>query len=482
VNRKRQVDAIVFGDGPAGTTVARCLAALGHSVCISQREQRTASPNARWETLSPGALELLRLHHEEAWPAIERLVIPCRATVLWTRDDARKPAVHRGMLVDRRGLDLILRASATAVGAVAIHRDPLPLSRFVVDAGGRSSAFPAPRSLLGPRTLALTARIAGSDLATRSTRVESLADGWLWAGRGDDAHATVTLFLSPRTVRSWPHKEHPTHFFEILRSSSLAASKSASRIVSNIVVRDATPAATATLADSGIMRAGDAALALDPLSGQGLQHAFVSAAQVAIVLHTMLAREESSALAQEFYRARHAEAAGEHALSCRAFYKRQDRFNGEFWRERLSENSLPSLRETRSTTLDVLRQDKLILSHEVRWKEVPVIKGDFIESEHALCHPSLMRPIAYLEGRVALDMLAAVSGEITPRALLQGWAERAPWGREVGLRALQFLVHHGILLPAGPRSGCQSEAALPLSSTSVGTGPSFSTMARTTSA
>ena len=228
--------------------------------------------------------------------------------------------------MDRRLLDSILLTSAAAAGVNSWVIGPnLPLpsiagdsaawalpsgqsgtpdirSRFLVDAAGRSSAVHGTRYPLGPRTLALTAHIAGTDLQLRSICVEALAETWLWAGRGNEADAAVTLFVSPRTVRGWPLGERQTRFLQALQGSSLTASGNAPRMMSNLIARDATVVERTPLSDDGLLRVGDAALALDPLSGQGFQHAVVSAAQVAIVLHTMLAREESSTLAREFYR------------------------------------------------------------------------------------------------------------------------------------------------------------------------------------
>jgi hypothetical protein len=235
--------------------------------------------------------------------------------------------------------------------------------------------------------------------------------------------------------------------------------------MSNLIVRDATALKHTPLTDDGLLRAGDAALAFDPLSGQGVQHALASAAQVAIVLHTMLLREESSALAREFYSTRHAEAAHEHVSACRIFYQRQDRFDGEFWRERKGGSTLPFRSERRSVSLHTRMHETLILSPEVYWKEIPVIARGFIEKKQALFHPSLTRPVAYLEGQAAFHMLVDLAGEVTGFALLQRWADRAGLTKEAGLRALCFLLRHNILVRVGAQGRCKLVIRLPASHT-----------------
>ena len=456
MNRKSRFDVIVFGCGPAGATVARCLAALGHSVCVVQREQRIATSDARWETLSPGALELLRLHHREAWPKIERLLISCQATVLWTHDDGRTPIVHTAALVDRNELDRVLRTSAVAAGALPCDCTFASSSRFTVDAGGRASAIPSTRVLLAPRTVALSAHVAGAEIGPRGTRVESLADGWLWAGRSDKAYAAVTLFLSPHTVRAWRQAKRPAAFLDMLRGSSLfGGTGSAPRLVSNITARDSTPALRAPITTNNVLRVGDAALALDPLCGQGLQHALVSAAQAATVLHTLLVREGSSRIAREFCLTSHAESVREHVSACKTFYRRQNRHEGDFWRERASEeltsSSLHS--EAQRVTLDGWMNERLVLSRHAFWKDLPVIAREFIEHAPALMHPSLSRPIAYLEGLPAIELLSGLRNADSGRALLQIWRSRLP--EAASIRALQFLLRRGVVHSARRTPNCE---------------------------
>jgi len=475
-----EFDAAIVGGGPAGSTVARCLALHGHRVCLLHRAPQADSLHSRWETLSPGTFDLLRLHHFDVWPSIAQLLVPCSTSVLWTRSDkpSEQGAIPHGMLVDRRLLDPILRASATAAGADCLEvgaNMPLPLidrgsvawclsfnqsaapdirSRFLVDAAGRSSAIRRTRLTLAPTTLALTASVVDARLDPDTTCVEALRDGWLWAGNGSGSNAVVTLFVSPWTVRGWPLGEHSARFLEMLCGSSLLAGGGTSpRLASNFRAHDATAAERTPFTADGLLRVGDAALALDPLSGQGIQRALVSATQAATVLHTMLVREESAGLAGQFYIESHREAARKHAMMCQAFYRRQDRFDGAFWRERTSEIFPPSPPHASWASLDAWLDERLMLSHAASWKNVPVIAGEFIENRRALCHPSLSRPIAFLEGEPAAEMLANLSAGVTGPALLRQWAERYRLPTAAGARALQLLARHGILQPAGRKSG-----------------------------
>jgi len=196
-----------------------------------------------------------------------------------------------------------------------------------------------------------------------------------------------------------------------------------------------------------MLRVGDSALALDPMSGQGVQHALTSASQAAAVLHTLLVREGSAAFAREFFQSRHVEAAREHTAAFTAFYRRQNRYEGDFWRERVGEDLHSTLLEPSSErpSLGYSMHERLVVSKEARWKETPVMAGEFISAVSALYHPSLTRPVAYLEGRLASELLNCFSGSMPGIEWLDAWRTMLPDAAR--LRAFRFVTRHGILQP-----------------------------------
>jgi hypothetical protein len=294
--------------------------------------------------------------------------------------------------------------------------------------------------------LAMRAHVAGLRIAPCHTQVEALANGWLWAARRDSADSTtVTLFISPTILRRRPRGQHSACFLKMLQSSSLADSSNSLRVVSDFNLCDATPAARSPLADDGVFRVGDASLALDPLSGQGFQRALSSGVQAAIVLNTILARDKSAAFARDFYLDRHREGVREHTATCRAFYRRQDRFDTAFWRERaLGEGSpeWPLLPHSLPPRVD----EKLFIAPEVRWKNTPVIEGEFVECRPTLSYPSLRRPIAFLEGELVANLLHPFAEGCTGSAWLQSWSAHPGMPPAACTRALKFFLSHEILV------------------------------------
>src|SRR6185436_3851791 len=87
-----------------------------------------------------------------------------------------------------------------------------------------------------------------------------------------------------------------------------------------VTVCDATPAYDDEPASADAIKVGDSALALDPLSSQGLASALGSALHAAAAVHTILDRPQDAALAIEFYRRARAAGRAFHARTTARLY------------------------------------------------------------------------------------------------------------------------------------------------------------------
>ena len=98
-------------------------------------------------------------------------------------------------------------------------------------------------------------------------------------------------------------------------------------------VRDATPRMGADLIANDFVRTGEAAVAIDPLSSQGIQEALLAAIQASAAVHTMLTPDGDHTAALEFYRERRQAAATRGRLNAARFYQpHADR--SSFWMRR----------------------------------------------------------------------------------------------------------------------------------------------------
>jgi flavin-dependent dehydrogenase len=475
VEEPRHFDVGVIGGGPAGATAAHWLAERGHRVALFHRPRRATPADPVWETLSPGALELLRFAHPRVWLRIEEYLVGCLATVLWSRSDSKSSTGRSAMLIDRRRLDPLLRQSAIDTGAtlfssssvvsraedawiIATNAAPIRC-RFLVNAAGRLSALREGRAIHSPRTVALTAKISGSCLNDGESHVEAAPDAWLWAVRSRDAKTNVTLFVAFETAHRWQREDRNAAFLQCLRKTSLCVPQRRVRISSRIRGVDATIAGQLRVFSNVEAHIGDAALALDPLASQGIHHALLSAQQAGAAINTTLVKGDAK-LAGIFVNERHCEALQQHLSACSALYHRQDIFHTPFWKER--SHALigvpPTLLGEPLFGVDALLETPFSLCPRVRWQTFPVIVGDFIESRSALCHPLLSRAVAFLEDQSLCDLLANLPPRFTAAWLLRRWIEKGV-PAAIASRALVFLVRYQVLVARGEDLGQRATAA-----------------------
>jgi flavin-dependent dehydrogenase len=356
-------EVAVVGAGPAGAAAAITLRALGRTVVLLDGRGRNTGYVA--ETLSASIEETLR--KLGVWTRFLRLpMVPCSGILsawgserpVWRSSIA--DARGRGWHIDRRYLDDMLVEAARAVGTVVLRdaraaqvelQDMLwkvestvgPLAaRWLVDATGRGAKILRRLGVPWKRfddQVALTARLhSGGGPSHRVLVLETAADGWWYSlpcGRG---HRVVALVTDARTLRT--REEGITEFFR----SRLAQTRHVSTLVTGEGVR--TPLARGAACGAALQSyglgwsaVGEAAQALDPLSGQGMCHALGSAIETACGIDASLAGHPDLlarlAKRQEFRFARHLE-------HRRSLWMRELRWStAAWWRHRQGPSPVP---------------------------------------------------------------------------------------------------------------------------------------------
>jgi flavin-dependent dehydrogenase len=301
------VPILVLGAGPAGTAAALGLVELGHDVTVIHSPRRVGET----ETLSPRAVQSLRsLGVDEALAAIEP---PCAKHVSWAGTERELPGEA---LVDRASLDAGLLAALERRGVRVLRDrvtgiretpDEIAISResggrlsaaLAVDARGRGA--PAARALArGPATTSLVQRFR---VPLRDPRVcvTSLAEGWAWLA--DDGRGALAAQLTLAADRVPRRNALAGLLRERLESApSCAALLRDAEPLGAPRARAATPLLHAALPSARRLRVGDALLAVDPLSGNGIFQALSSARVAPAVLNTIVQAPQSRALAERFF-------------------------------------------------------------------------------------------------------------------------------------------------------------------------------------
>ncbi len=301
------VSLLVLGAGPAGTAAALGLVALGHEVTLVHAPRRAPAR----ETLTARALQALQtLGVDEALAAVAP---PCAKWVSWAGVDRELSGEAQ---VDRVRFDAGLLAALARRGArivrarvvgVREHRDDVEVAlegeaplraAFAIDARGRGA--PAGSALArGPATTALVQRFR---VPAREPRVcvASLADGWAWLADDGAGELTAQLAIAAEAVPRRSALGGLVHArlsseprcAELLRDAEPQGAPSA---------RAASALLHAALASPRRLRVGDALLAVDPLSGNGIFQALASALVAPAVVNTILRATEARALAERFF-------------------------------------------------------------------------------------------------------------------------------------------------------------------------------------
>lgn len=339
---------VVLGAGPAGAAVALGLKRLGYSVSVVSEWRRFAA----LEGVSQRVLEALRGAGLNR--ALAVVGEPSRRHSRWN-SEAQNRNVE--FLLDRPRFDQGLRDDLHDAGialiearVLGVHQQdghslieldgaPSLSADFHVEARGRQAPQhdkALGRAARGPETLSLLNRWQGPPGKSASA-VESQPDGWMWMARQADGRCywQWTLDVSATPL---PDKKALLDFCRERRWQSPLARAffdSDQEQELELHARSSTAILTPVCGGDNWLRVGDAAMAVDPLSGNGIFQSLSSALQAPAVINTLLAHPERRELALRFHQQRVEHLFWRFARLGRDFYLEERRWAEEpFWQVR----------------------------------------------------------------------------------------------------------------------------------------------------
>jgi flavin-dependent dehydrogenase len=336
---------VVAGGGPAGVAAAIGLVRSGHAVKL------VSLPRGMPAVEGLSERTLAALETAGCTSAAGRATIEVRREALW---NGRANSFNREWLVDRTAFDRALLDDARAAGVEVVaaragrpeerpEQGPggwrLPLegngvpaaldTGFLIEARGRRSFG---RRRRGPATLALAQRWQGVPPGAR-TALAALPFGWAWLASRGDGSALLQLVVSAEDKAG--RTLGPARLLDQARGLLPTGWLGAGRPLGRPFGRDASHQRSAALIGSGRIRIGDAALALDPLSGHGVFEALASAGAAVAVVNSLRDPEGDHVAARAFYRGRVAETFLRTARVARDFYRLETRWaDAPFWLQR----------------------------------------------------------------------------------------------------------------------------------------------------
>ncbi|MGY2262049.1 flavin-dependent monooxygenase QhpG [Pseudomonas sp. SDO55104_S430] len=335
---------VILGAGPAGAAVALGLRRQGYAVTLISEWRRFAA----LEGVSQRVLEALRgagLHH-----GLAQAILPSQRQVNWNGQQHAqnveflldRPTFDRGLREDLReaGVELIEGRVLSVHSAATEHRididgrEPL-IADFLVEARGRQAPALG-KGLRGPETVSLLNRWQATPGITASA-VESLADGWAWMARRADGQCYWQWTVDVASAEL-PGKAQLLDYCRQRRQASALAQGffgGEPEVDLQLHARSSTAILSPQVCGEHWIRVGDAAMAVDPLSGNGIFQSLSSALQAPTVINTLLRKPERTALAQRFHQQRVEQLFLRFARIGRDFYADEQRCQAlPFWQAR----------------------------------------------------------------------------------------------------------------------------------------------------
>jgi len=334
---------VVLGAGPAGAATAIGLRRLGYPVTVVSDWRRFAAV----EGVSQRVLEGLR--HAGLGGALSEAAMPATRQVRWNGEHLQ---MNQEFLLDRQRFDRALRADLARAGVTLIegrirevvraegHQVRLDdgqmlQAEFLVEARGRQAPLAADR-MRGPETISLL-NVWHDAPGAPASAVESLDDGWSWMARLADGRCYWQITVDAQGV---PTKAAlPEYCATRRRDSALVAELFGAQAMepAQVHARSSTAILAGECVGDDWIRVGDAAMAVDPLSGNGIFQSLSSALQAPVVINTLLRRPERAALARQFHQQRVEQLFMRFARIGRDFYgQEQARAGLPFWARRRS--------------------------------------------------------------------------------------------------------------------------------------------------
>lgn len=302
---------LVAGGGPAGAAAALGLNALGYDVCVVSAPR----PFAALEGVSERVISAMRAAGFRS--ALQHIAPPSARTVTWNGNTS---AANTEALIDRQKFDAALLDDLQAQGVRVLRERISALSEqadgwllstasgqlirgdFLLEARGRAAPAAGTARLRSAETLALLQYWQAQPGAAWSA-VQSLPMGWVWLAQRADGRRYLQLTLDAATalpdkasLPAWCRARvaHLPRLQAFMQGAETA----------DFYARTSTQILCQDLSAERWLRIGDAAMAVDPMSGNGIFQALSSALQAPAVVHTILAKPQQAALAQDFYRQR----------------------------------------------------------------------------------------------------------------------------------------------------------------------------------
>lgn len=402
---------VIIGAGPAGAAAAIGLARMGEPVVLVGEPRRFAAV----EGVSARVIDALRgLGLRQALtafapPSPRRAVWNGSYTEANVESLVDRECFDRGLLDDleRLGVRVVrgrVRALHSTPGRHELEIDTAAGPRglaadFLVEARGRAAPAGGVPRVRGVETVSLLQYWQGP-AGEAGSAVLSVEDGWMWMAALADGRRYLQLTVDVASAALPPKKALGDYCCARFRAVEGAASFLRDAVpVSEPHARTSTAVLNEAVAGADWIRVGDAAMAVDPLSGNGIFQALSSALQAPAVVATLRHDPSRAALAQQFHARRIEHLFYRFARIGRDFYAQETRWpQSPFWAARRGWPDAAPLHAT-------------VTPESVRVVRQPVVCEGRIVEEDVVVTPDQPLGVWHVDGVPVATVLAALRDE-----------------------------------------------------------------------
>lgn len=335
---------VILGAGPAAVICALGVQRLGYQVTVVSEARRFSAV----EGVSQRVLESLQ--HAGLRNVLDTVEQACVRSVLWNGEYNEQ---NHEYLLDRPRFDQALRQQLQDAGIPLLTQRVLRVQStqhghqiqlgggqvltadFLIEARGRQAPGSG-KKMRGPETLSLLNRWQGPPQSVK-TALHSHSDGWSWMAQLADGRCYWQLTLDVASAQLPPKARLLEYCRQRRQASTFAQDFFQQSEVQDIDLHARSSSSTLSLDSCGSnwLRIGDAAMAVDPLSGNGIFQALSSALQAPAVLYTLMEKPQQAVLAKEFHQQRIEHLFLRFARLGRDFYQMEQQWPDQpFWQAR----------------------------------------------------------------------------------------------------------------------------------------------------
>ena len=421
-----QYDVLVIGAGPAGATIANRLADYGHRVALL--EKATFPRPHIGLSLTSGIHHWLKILNIEKQVDQLNSKRALKSTILWSSNEPLIKTFEKkdaGFHLDRGAFDELLvnecrrkgvkiiqpgilknltqRQGGTWDATISFENKEHQLSStYIVEATGRKSIVKTKKIAYQPKLVATFAYWELKQLKNESSFIEAGQDYWFWGAPLSDTHFVLCIFSDPTKVKAASTVDE--FYNDAISKSTFSADILNNGTQGKITVCDATPYYDDNVISEHFIKIGDSAYTMDPISSQGVQKAIKSGVQGAIVVNSIL-KKNNAATAIKYYKNLITAEVKKNKRWSSDFYNEQSLFgNSSFWksRKKITQPIIPNER------IALRKEDILQLNTKGAFLLVPILEADEVTEIEGFFIEGNDEPYVFIENIHIAPLLRAI--------------------------------------------------------------------------